>query len=149
MPHNTSLFSSFLWWCLGKVSPFHIESWKLVEDLIELSVLSNVNIQPEPGWKQHPWFKNKAESKRNPTARIRIYFNNHSRLIEGLNNAVHTYTGTRFPRSWFPFCMVRYGEKQQNTVLLLIYFIGRFEISTECVFEYSCHSVVIWYSGMN
>ena len=68
--------------------------------------------------------------------------------IEGLHDA-RTYTRTIFPAPWFPFCMAPYREKQQNMQLLLIYFIARFEISTECVFSYSCHSVVIWYCGMN
>ena len=37
--------------------------------------------------------------------------------IEGLQDAVHT----RFcPTAWFPFCMVRYREKQQNVLLLVI-----------------------------
>ena len=54
-----------------------------------------------------------------------------------------------FPALWFPFFMARYEEKQQNLLLLLTYFIEGCEISTECVFWYSCHSVVIWYCDMN
>ena len=53
---------------------------------------------------------------------------------EGLHDAVSTHTRTIFPHLWFPFCMARYGEKQQNMLVLLIYFIAKFEISTECVF---------------
>ena len=54
--------------------------------------------------------------------------------IEGLHDAVRTYTRTILSRSLVSFCMVRYGEKQQTQLLLLIYFIARFEISTKCVF---------------
>ena len=55
--------------------------------------------------------------------------------IEGLHDAVRTYTRMTLPRSLVSSLYItRYGEKQQNLLLLLIYFIARFEISTECVF---------------
>ena len=47
------------------------------------------------------------------------------------------------------FCMARYRGKQEKTLELLIYFAERFKISTKCVLQYSCHSVVIWHCGMN
>ena len=41
-------------------------------------------------------------------------------------------------------------EKNSKKMLkLLIYFTEQFEISTECVRWYSCHSVIILYCGMN
>ena len=39
--------------------------------------------------------------------------------MEGLHDAVRTYTRTIFPRSLFPFCMARYGEKQEIIPLLI------------------------------
>ena len=73
--------------------------------------------------------------------------------IEGFHDAVRTYTGMILPRSLVSFCMAKRKkgkkEKQQNLLLLLINFIARFEIWTECMFWYSCHSVVIWYCDMN
>ena len=54
------------------------------------------------------------------------------KTIEGLHDAIRTYTRMTLPRSLV--CMERYGEKQQNLLLLLIYFIERFEISADCVF---------------
>ena len=39
---------------------------------------------------------------------------------------------------WFPLCIPRYGEKQQNLLLLLIYLTARFEIS-KCV----CFSIIV------
>ena len=71
--------------------------------------------------------------------------------IEGFHNTECTYTHTILPRPSFPFCTVQYREKrkQQNMLLLLIYFIAGFKISTECVCKYFCHSVVvIWYCGI-
>ena len=36
------------------------------------------------------------------------------------------------PAPWFPFCIARYGEKQQNTLLFLNSFMTENKISTEC-----------------
>ena len=69
--------------------------------------------------------------------------------IEGLHDAVCTYTRTILPCSLLSFCVVRYREKQQKTLELLIYLTERFKIFTECVSWYSCHSAIIWYYGMN
>ena len=47
----------------------------------------------------------------------------------------------------FPFCTSRYGEKQDKTLELLIYFIEGVEMLTEGVlifFSLSCN-LVIWY----
>ena len=38
------------------------------------------------------------------------------------------------PAPWFPFCMAQYRVKQQSKLLLSIYFIAGFEISTEHVY---------------
>ena len=54
-------------------------------------------------------------------------------IIEGLHDAVHTQYAGLCPAAWFPFYMALYGEKQQKTLELLIYFIERIKISTECV----------------
>ena len=51
--------------------------------------------------------------------------------MEGLHDVVPA----RFcPAPWFPFCMAWYGEKTTKPAFLLIYFIARFEFSTDCVF---------------
>ena len=54
--------------------------------------------------------------------------------------------------SWFPFCTARYGEKQESLNVSFTSWEG-IEILPECVgmcvHWYSCHSVVIWYCGMN
>ena len=39
-------------------------------------------------------------------------------------------------------------EKQQKTLELLIYFTKWFKIFTEYLCYYSCHSVIIWYCGI-
>ena len=54
--------------------------------------------------------------------------------MENLHDAVRTYTRTILPHRPFRFCMARCREKQLNLLLFLIYFIAKFEISTECVF---------------
>ena len=52
--------------------------------------------------------------------------------IEGLHYAIRTYTRTILPRCLVSFCVARYGEKQQKTLELLIYFAERFKLSTKC-----------------
>ena len=76
-----------------------------------------------------------------------------SLTIEGLHDAIRTYMRTILPRCLVSFCMARYREKQKQnknktkiTLKLLIYFAEQFKISTKCV---CCHSVIIWYCGMN
>ena len=54
--------------------------------------------------------------------------------IEGLHDAVRNYTRTILPGSLASFLYGAVWWKQQNLLFLLIYFIARFEISTECVF---------------
>ena len=70
-------------------------------------------------------------------------------LIEGMHDAVRTYMRVTMPRSMVYILYGAVWRKQQNLLLLLIYFIARFEISSECVFYYYCHSVVIWFCDMN
>ena len=53
--------------------------------------------------------------------------------IEGLHDAARNYARTNFKISWFPYCTARYGEKEQKTLELSIYFMEGFEISSECV----------------
>ena len=38
--------------------------------------------------------------------------------IEGLHDAVRTYTGMIFPAPWFPFCTVQYGDNQKHPIIL-------------------------------
>ena len=52
--------------------------------------------------------------------------------IEGLHDAARTYAPTIFQNLLVSFCTARYGEKQQKTLELLIYFMEGFEISSEC-----------------
>ena len=47
--------------------------------------------------------------------------------MEGLHDAVRTYTRTILHIFWFPFCTARYREKQLK-MGLLIYFMEEFEI---------------------
>ena len=61
-------------------------------------------------------------------------------LYRCLQNAARTYVR----KIWFPFCTARCREKQQNTLLILINFNFQESVRTKY-----CHSVVIWYSGMN
>ena len=63
--------------------------------------------------------------------------------IEGLHDTVCTYARTIFQNLLVSFCTAWYGEKQQKTLELAIYFMEWFEISSEGVRWYSCHSVVI------
>ena len=51
--------------------------------------------------------------------------------IEGLHNAVRTYTNAIFHVPWFPFCMVAYRENIKTRCNLLIFFIPGFHISTK------------------
>ena len=53
--------------------------------------------------------------------------------IEDLH-MVRTYMQTVLPAPWFPFCIARYGEKQQNMLLFRIYFITGFKFTTKCVY---------------
>ena len=53
--------------------------------------------------------------------------------IEGLHNAVRTYSRMIFKNLLVSFCTARYGEKQQKPLKLSIYFMEGFEISPECV----------------
>ena len=53
--------------------------------------------------------------------------------IEGLHNAVRTYVSMIFQNLLVSFSTARYGEKQQKALELLIYFMERSEISSECV----------------
>ena len=50
-----------------------------------------------------------------------------------LRNVVHTHTHKILPWGLVSFCKARYREKQQNMLEILIYFIERIQISTECV----------------
>ena len=54
-------------------------------------------------------------------------------IIEGLHDAIRTYTRTILPRCLVSFCMARYREKQQKTKERFINFAERFKISTKCV----------------
>ena len=69
--------------------------------------------------------------------------------IESLHNAVRTNTRTILPCPLFPFCIVRYWEKQQNTVLFLNSFMTEIKIATKCEYYYSCHSIWFCTCGMN
>ena len=46
---------------------------------------------------------------------------------------VYVYTED-LPHPWVSYCTTRYSDKQQNTLLLLIYFIGGIKISIECLY---------------
>ena len=88
-----------------------------------------------PYWKSSSDFQNLNLQNAFPPFYIKIL--NEYRyilIIESLHNAVRTYTRTICPAAWFPFCIAWHAEKQQNMLLLLIDFIARFKISTECVF---------------
>ena len=61
--------------------------------------------------------------------------------------STHLYMHDFAPPRGFLFEWRSIEKNKKPTVL--ISFIARFEISTESVFLYSCHSVVIWYSDMN
>ena len=61
-------------------------------------------------------------------------------LYRCLQNAARTF----MRKILFPFCTARYREKQQNTLLILMNFNFQESVRTKY-----CHSVVIWYSGMN
>ena len=60
---------------------------------------------------------------------IALFLNSHAHFstlnldfkmsIEGLHDAVHTYTRTILPPAWFPFLKARYTEKQQKCLKFL------------------------------
>ena len=66
---------------------------------------------------------------------VRTYTRTISPLIEALHDAVRTYTSAILPRSLVSFLYVAVWRKTTKPTLLLIYFITRFEISTEYVFN--------------
>ena len=53
--------------------------------------------------------------------------------IEGLHDAVRTYACMIFQNVLVSFRTALYGEKQQKTLELSIYFMEGFEISSKCV----------------
>ena len=53
--------------------------------------------------------------------------------VEGLHDAIRSYTRMIFPLRLVSLCVAWYREKQQNTLLFWIYFIKGFKISTEYV----------------
>ena len=69
----------------------------------------------------------------------------HTLRIDSLHDAVRTYMRTILSRSLVSFSYGAVCKKQQNLLLLLIYFIARFEMSTECVlifFSLGCNLVL-------
>ena len=69
--------------------------------------------------------------------------------IEGLHDAVRIHTRTILSRSLVSFLYVVVWGKTTKPAVTFDLLIVRFEILTACVFQYSCHSVVIWYCNMN